>query len=481
MALLLCSSCIFDGKHEGAITRCNICVENYCKRHHDQHSTRNATSFHVVSCIDEDSTQAPPPCHAAVKCGEHPGKDIEGFCDKCNIAICGTCLFGNHHGHTYRCVKVVATEKRVELTKISSTLDVYNGALATCIMHINKSEADNNVSLVVATVYVKEHYAQVRAKVDADYAQVRAKVDADEAQSTLDVTTMSKSKNKMQLGGQKLGVEFKQCEVDNLQNAVTTALASDNDAAFLQLSSDIAPRFAALQQDRPSWVLKPCTNGIVHFVPAPISTGKMGYVLDGDCDVAAAFKAEVTGDARDRMIVIAAGEKTRSIDIPLELFEVTHISPSGVSRSLSTTSAAVGTCSAALSLVDDGEHVVNVCLGSTHVNGSPIRLVLRNYNPNPTHDRTITITPTIPNFNYIGTHFRTVTLCYIIRSLTQPCCNPDQIDDSSCSYPNHVSLHCMQLTKRAQLKQMTFGDRSEVSYCHHFVWDRYVTSLVLFL
>ena len=382
MALLLCSSCIFEGKHEGAITRCNICEKNYCKSHDEQHSTRDVTSFHVVSCIDEDSTQAPPPCHAAVKCGEHPGKDIEGFCDKCNIAICGTCLFGNHHGHTYRCVKVVATEKRVELTKISSTLDVYNGALATCIMLINKSEADSNVSLVVATVSVKEHYAQVRAKVDAD-----------EAQSTLDVTTMSKSKNKMQLGGQKLGVEFKQCEVGILQNAVTTALASDSDAAFLQLSSDIAPRFAALQQDRPSWVLKPCTNGIVHFVPSPISTGKMGYVLDGDCDVAAAFKAEVTGDARDRMIVIAAGEKTcSSIDIPLELFVVTHISPSGVSRSLSTTSAAVGTCSAALSLVDDGEHVVNVCLGSTHVNGSPIRLlVLRNYNPNPTHDRPTTV------------------------------------------------------------------------------------------
>ena len=87
----------------------------------------------------------------------------------------------------------------------------------------------------------------------------------------------SKNKNKTQLGGQKLGVEFKQCEVDNLQNAVTTALASDDDAAFLQLSSGIAPRFAVLQQDRLSWVLEPCTNGIVNFAPAPISTGKIIY------------------------------------------------------------------------------------------------------------------------------------------------------------------------------------------------------------
>ena len=363
MALLLCSSCIFDGKHEGAITRCNICEKNYCKSHDEQHSTRDVTSFHVVSCIDEDSTQAPPPCHAAVKCGEHPGKDIEGFCDKCNIAICGTCLFGKHHEHKYRSVKVVAAEKRVELTTISGMLALYHDALATGIMRINKSEADNNVSFVAAMVTVKEHYVQVRAKVDAD-----------EVQSTLDVTTMSKSKNKTQLGGQKLGVEFKQCEVDNLQNAVKTALASDDDAAFLQLSSGIAPRFAVLQQDRLSWVLEPCTNGIVNFAPAPISTRKMGYVLDGDCHVSAAFKAEVTGDARDRMIVIVAGEKTLWIDIHLELFVVTHISPSGASHSLPVTSAAVGTCSAALSLVDDGEHVVNVCFGSTHVNGSPIRL-----------------------------------------------------------------------------------------------------------
>ena len=361
-AICLCTGCIFEGKHEFAISRCDVCEKFFCKRHEEQHAQREGTSSHCVSPIDDDATQACPQSPAAVKCADHPGKDIEGFCDTCNIVICGSCCLGDHRGHKYRLIAEVAAEKRAEVTKINDTLAVYHDALATSIMHLDKSEADNNVSTVVAIESVKELFIKVRAIVDVA-----------EAQATLDVKTMSKNKNKMQLGGQRLGVEFHQCEVDNLQNVVTTALASDNDAEFLQLCSNIAPRFAAIQQDRSSWVLEPCTNGNVYFVPVVISIGKMGHVVDGDCDNPAAFRAELKGDAHERVVTIVAVEKTRRTDEPWKLLDVTHISPSGVSQSLPVTSAAVGTCSATLSLVDDGDHVVNVRFANTHVAGSPIR------------------------------------------------------------------------------------------------------------
>jgi hypothetical protein len=99
----------------------------------------------------------------------------------------------------------------------------------------------------------------------------------------------------------------------------------------------------------------------------------MGYVVDGSCHNPAAFRADVTGEAPERVVVIAAVEKTKRIDVPLELFDVIHISPSGVNQAVPVTSAAVGTCSATLSLVDDGDHVVNVRFADTHIAGSPIR------------------------------------------------------------------------------------------------------------
>ena len=146
------------------------------------------------------------------------------FCDTCGIVICSSCVsFGSHRGHRYRSVHEVAAKKRAELNKMRGTLDVYRKVLAASIMHIDKSEADNNETTVVTIAAVKEHFFNVLAKFDAD-----------EAQFILDVTTLSKKKNKTpRLGGQKLGVEFRQCEVDNFQNVITTALASDNNSAFL--------------------------------------------------------------------------------------------------------------------------------------------------------------------------------------------------------------------------------------------------------
>ena len=234
-----CTMCqLTDKKRVHAVCSCVECEENLCAKHQEEHALRKVTSSHVVSLIE-----APPQYPAPVKCADHPGRDIEGFCDTCNIAICGSCCLGVHRGHKCRIIAEVAAEKRAVVTKINDTLVVYHDALATSIMHLDKSEADNNVSTVVAIESVKDLYIKVRAIVDAD-----------EAQATLDVTTMSKNKNKTQLGGQRLGVELHQCEVESLQNVVTFALASDSEAAFLQLCSDIAPRFAAIQQDRPSWV-----------------------------------------------------------------------------------------------------------------------------------------------------------------------------------------------------------------------------------
>ena len=108
------------------------------------------------------------------------------FCDTCGIVICSSCVsFGSHRGHRYRSVHEVAAKKRAELNKMRGTLDVYRKVLAASIMHIDKSEANNNETTVVTIAAVKEHFFNVRAKIDAD-----------EAQFMLDVTTLSRRRTR---------------------------------------------------------------------------------------------------------------------------------------------------------------------------------------------------------------------------------------------------------------------------------------------
>jgi B-box zinc finger len=139
-----------DKKQVLAVCSYVECEENLCADHQEDHALRKVTSSHAVILIKVPPRQYPAP----VKCAYHLGRDIDGFCDTCNIFMCGLCCLEDHRGHKHR---------------------------------------------IIAEVDIK-----VRAIVDT----------ADDAQATLDVTTMRK--NKMQLGEQRLGVEFHQCEVERM-------------------------------------------------------------------------------------------------------------------------------------------------------------------------------------------------------------------------------------------------------------------------
>ena len=272
-----CSWCKEEKKHTPAVAHCPDCEECFCEKHLVLHARIKATSTHVVIHIEGAALMAFEQRPVVVFCKIHPSEEIKGFCDRCITVICGSCIFGDHKGHTYRSVAEVVVEKKSELSNMLVVLAGFSESVAEGVAQVELSET-TNVETTAAAILLVEKLAR----------EFRARVDAAEALLKQDIKKLGERKGKEQLQGQKLGLQFSQCEVHNLHIAATEALACGDFSVLLVLFSNIAPRFAEIQRSRLTWPLQACTDGAVHFQAATIEAVKLGFVVDGDLLAASA-------------------------------------------------------------------------------------------------------------------------------------------------------------------------------------------------
>ena len=306
---------------------------------------------------------APPPARAV--CSFHPSREIEGFCDACVVAICGTCTFDAHKGHKYRSVREVVDEKKSDLVRMLTVLRKHVSSVATGIKEIEQNEVSNVETTTKARLLVQKQAREYRAKIDL--AETRA---------LQDLETMSERKRKENLGGQKLDLQFTQIELDNLVAAATEAVACVDFPSLLLIYGSVFARFAALEKKQPSWRLRPCSNGVVNFEPAPIEEANLGSVVDGDCP-AASCSVLVTGADKQRTITIVAKNNTgRGMPGQSQNFHVHLQPPKGAGQVLVVTDAGKGNYSATCVLTEEGKHEIGVMIRNVHVAGSPLSFVV---------------------------------------------------------------------------------------------------------
>ena len=362
---ILCAGCLFAGKQVPGISHCGSCKESYCKSHLDQHAKRGLTSLHKVITIESDGlAELEEQPHIHTFCGVHVSEEIKGFCDACNIIICGACVFGLHKEHKYRSLEEVGAEKKTELKEILVVLIGQQDSLVEAITKVGQCEKINADSIISAILRVQD---LVRG--------VHAEVDAFEAMIVQQLKKKSAHKGKEQLGGQKLTLDFSNCDVDNVKIAVLKALACDDIPSFLVMYGDITPRYKALKASQSSWHLQPCTNGAVHFEPAAMQAINLGCVVDGDlsaADFKIEFKIEETGAGKQCTITIVALSATGH-DFAVQLFEVQLQPPTGAGQALVVRDMGKGCYSTACNLTESGVYIISVTLRKEHVVGSPLR------------------------------------------------------------------------------------------------------------
>ncbi|XP_062569810.1 E3 ubiquitin-protein ligase TRIM36-like [Saccostrea cucullata] len=97
---------------------CNSCHHQMCKPCRDQHLKIAENKNHEVVLYQQRKRQLP-----VMKCKIHPTKEIDIFCEECNVPLCSKCsTMQDHRGHQFIDLEIIYTEKfeicRKELSKI---------------------------------------------------------------------------------------------------------------------------------------------------------------------------------------------------------------------------------------------------------------------------------------------------------------------------------------------------------------------------
>ncbi|XP_062614740.1 uncharacterized protein LOC134276507 [Saccostrea cucullata] len=97
---------------------CNSCHQQMCKSCRDQHLKIAENKNHEVVLYQQHRRQLP-----VMKCKIHPTKDIDIFCEECNVPLCSKCsTMQDHRGHQFFDLEIIYTEKfeicHKELSKI---------------------------------------------------------------------------------------------------------------------------------------------------------------------------------------------------------------------------------------------------------------------------------------------------------------------------------------------------------------------------
>ncbi|XP_062583937.1 uncharacterized protein LOC134245682 [Saccostrea cucullata] len=97
---------------------CNSCHQQMCKQCRDNHLKISENMNHEVVLYQQRKRQLP-----VEKCKIHPTKDIDIFCEECNVPLCSKCsTMQDHRGHQFIDLEIIYTEKfeicQKELSKI---------------------------------------------------------------------------------------------------------------------------------------------------------------------------------------------------------------------------------------------------------------------------------------------------------------------------------------------------------------------------
>ena len=124
-----CDNAKHDNKAHGTVTVfCPDCAEFYCETCATYHKTFVATRDHVLrpaADVEGSTALAVKAQERNLKCGEHPDKLLNFYCDTCNVLICTTCFLLTHKQHKCRDLKVVGEEYQKKLEELIYVAEVH--------------------------------------------------------------------------------------------------------------------------------------------------------------------------------------------------------------------------------------------------------------------------------------------------------------------------------------------------------------------
>ncbi|XP_078664814.1 tripartite motif-containing protein 3-like [Branchiostoma floridae x Branchiostoma belcheri] len=120
--------------------------------------------------------------HANVKCPDHQSKDINLYCDRCQVPVCVECLGENHKGHRTTNLTTAAQEKKPSAEKLiaeaRNLMKIYSDVLQgvrnkeTSLTELKQQRDEElDTALAQAVQHLKESKASLKSQADQEHAK----------------------------------------------------------------------------------------------------------------------------------------------------------------------------------------------------------------------------------------------------------------------------------------------------------------------
>ena len=190
---------------------CVTCDQILCHADYQHHIQQTRTRRH--KCMEIDGTTGNDVCHGMTYCGQHSERQLELYCDQCEMAMCLDCFVLDHNQH--RCSKldtVVEEKKRLIRTDIEYVVDRISQFQNTVV------EMERNVNLV------EESFKEIEASIHGKYEEMRRVLDDHkdrlliELKKVVSTSTKAFSSNKIQMENCISTLQSLQASMEEVEN-----------------------------------------------------------------------------------------------------------------------------------------------------------------------------------------------------------------------------------------------------------------------
>ncbi|KAI8506094.1 hypothetical protein Bbelb_164470 [Branchiostoma belcheri] len=196
-----CQDCLKDHARRGGTFQCPNCRQeiNLPQKGVASFPTNNlvANLCDTLRKRDKEKDKNQP----KVKCPQHRSKDVNLYCNWCQVPVCVKCLGENHKGHSATSVKTAAQEKTASVVKLiakaQNIMDTYFNCLLDMLIKetiLNEQKQKIDVELETALANAVQHLMETKAS-------LQSQADQEYIKNIKDLQTQKAVENKVGLGG----------------------------------------------------------------------------------------------------------------------------------------------------------------------------------------------------------------------------------------------------------------------------------------
>eukprot|EP00117_Sycon_ciliatum_P025013 scpid70791/ scgid20853/ E3 ubiquitin-protein ligase TRIM56; Tripartite motif-containing protein 56 len=218
-----CCQCSSSGQ-----LRCRDCMVMLCATHAEEHKKSNATAGHLIES-EEDRVKSD------ARCVFHEHQSITGFCETCQIGVCGECPCATKSVHKVVTINKAARDRRESLESLMTT----TRSLALEELLSSKQRVATRKSAML------KQRSQLQDRIQSFYAKQMEMLQREQA-FLLDQVSAVTNHNMEKLSSQRESLQAVLCSTTSSLDFTRCALSLSSDQEILAMHGPLSSRLYSM-------------------------------------------------------------------------------------------------------------------------------------------------------------------------------------------------------------------------------------------